>query len=113
MRCQQLAGRIETMQPTAAPRDVARLCLLLANRVGSLDELESDESLCRAWRDMAIRLQGATDQHEAMTEELEELTKTSAEDFRPEQVSILIRAIKVQSQILQMYVGPSRVNAEP
>lgn len=109
MFCQQLAGRIETLQPGAAPRDVARLCLLLANQVSSLDELANDEKLCAAWRDMAIRLQGATDQHEAMTEELEELTRTSAEDFRPEQISVLIRAIKVQSQILQMYVGRTEV----
>ncbi len=109
MRCEQLAGRIETLQPGAAPRDVARLCLLLANTVSSLDELAGDEQLCAAWRDMAIRLQGATDQHEAMTEELEALTKTEVEDLQPEQISVLIRAIKVQSQILQMYVGSSKV----
>ncbi len=111
MRCQQLAGRIEAMQPGAAPRDVARLCLLLANRVASLDELDGDDQLCAAWRDMAIRLQGATDQHEAMTDELESLTKTAVEDLQPEQISVLIRAIKVQSQILQMYVGPAKVTA--
>ena len=112
MFCQQLAGRIETLQPKAAPRDVARLCLLLSNHVSSLEELATDDQLCTAWRDMAIRLQGATDQHEAMTEELEALTKTSVDELRPEQISILIRAIKVQSQILQMYVGPSKVTVQ-
>lgn len=109
MHCHQLAGRIEALQPKAAPRDVARLCLLLANHVASHEELATDDQLCAAWRDMAIRLQGATDQHEAMTEELEALTKTSVDELSPEQISVLIRAIKVQSQILQMYIGPTKV----
>ena len=41
----------------------------------------------------------------AMTEELERLAASDPERFTQDQIWILIRAIKVQSQVLQMYVG--------
>ncbi len=106
MRCRDLAARIEQLQPQAMPRDVARLCLLLANYVDDLAELADDERLSEAWQEMGIRLQAATDQHAAMTAELERLAQGDPRQFTMEQVSVLIRAIKVQSQILQLYVGP-------
>ena len=64
-----------------------------------------DSSLTAACKDMDLRLQAATDQHAAMTEELECLARSDPQKFAPEQIWILIRAIKVQSQILQFYVG--------
>lgn len=103
--CQELARRIERMQPNAEPRDVARLCLLLSNRVDDLSELEDDQALTAAWQDMGLRLQAATDQHAAMTDELDDLAHSDPRKFSPEQIWVLIRAIKVQSQILQLYVG--------
>lgn len=106
MKCRDLAARIEELQPQAMPRDVARLCLLLANHVDNLAELADDHRLSEAWKEMGIRLQAATDQHAAMTAELERLAQSDPHQFTMEQVWVLIRAIKVQSQILQLYVGP-------
>jgi len=63
------------------------------------------------WREMGVRLQGATDQHAAMTEELEALAQTQPQQFSREQIWTLIRAIKVQSQVLQLYVGTTRIEA--
>ncbi|MEX0866397.1 MAG: hypothetical protein WD030_03495 [Pirellulales bacterium] len=105
MNCQKLAERIQGFQPEAIPRDVARLCLLLTNSVDSVTELDSEETLRQAWHDMSLKLQAATDQHAAMTSELEELASSDPRKFTPDQVWVLIRAIKVQSQVLQMYVG--------
>lgn len=105
MNCHELALHIQRLQPEAMPRDVARLCLLLANNVGNLDDLADEHKLSTAWQEMGIRLQAATDQHAAMTEELERLAATCPDQFAMEQVWTLIRAIKVQSQILQLYVG--------
>lgn len=105
MTCHELAARIEQMQPNAPPADVARLCLLLTNCVGDLRELEDQQRLSLAWQEMGIRLQAATDQHAAMTEELENLASSNPACFEMDQIWILIRAIKVQSQILQLYVG--------
>ena len=103
--CRQLAANIEAMQPEASPQDVARLCLLLSNSVEQLDQLDQQDVLTEAWQDMGLRLQSVTDQHAAMTDELETLASSDPEEFSPDQIWVLIRAIKVQSQILQMYVG--------
>jgi len=105
MNCQELAAQIEKLQPDAMPSDVARLCLLLTNHVDDIEELVDENRLAEVWQEMGIRLQAATDQHAAMTEELECLSQDSPEDFDMEQVWTLIRAIKVQSQVLQLYVG--------
>ncbi len=57
MTCQELAAAIERLEPSAAPRDVARLCLLLANMVQKPEELQDDETLAAAWQEMGLRLQ--------------------------------------------------------
>jgi hypothetical protein len=105
MNCQTLAEQIQTLEPSADLREVARTCLLLSNSVQGLDELTNPSRLEEAWREMNLRLQLATDQHAAMTEELEQLAQSNPEEFNKEQVWVLIRAIKVQSQILQLYLG--------
>jgi hypothetical protein len=107
MNCQTLAARIEKLQPGADASDVARLCLLLSNAVDNVDVLEDEEILTNAWKETGLRLQAATDQHAAMTQELENLARSDPKEFTPDQIWILIRAIKVQSQVLQLYVGDS------
>lgn len=110
MKCTDLAARIERLRPGAELRDVARLCLLLGNSGRDLNDLADDTSLASAWKEMDLRMQLATDQHAAMTEELESLARSDPRKFNPDQVWVLIRAIKVQSQILQMYVGEPALN---
>ena len=110
MKCHQLATCIEGMQPEAGPIDVARLCLLLSNFVDDCDLLTDQNVLEQAWRDVAMRLQAATDQHAAMTEELESLANSDPREFTPDQIWVLIRAIKVQSQVLQLYIGQAALD---
>jgi len=105
MNAQQLATRIERLQPESSPNDVARMCLLLNNSFELLDELEQEDALDQAVREVSLRLQLATDQHAAMTEELEALAASDPEKFTPDQTWVLVRAIKVQSQVLQLYLG--------
>lgn len=105
MNCQQLALRIQQMQPEASPQDVARLCLLLTNSHEDLNTFNDDRTLQQAWQQTGLKLQFATDQHAAMTSELEDLANSDPKEFSQEQIWVLIRAIKVQSQILQLYVG--------
>ena len=110
MKCHELARRIEELQPEATSRDVARLCLLLSNSTEELDAFADTRQLKSAWRAMSLKLQAATDQHAAMTSELEELASSDPRKFSPEQIWVLIRAIKVQSQILQLYVGEAAID---
>jgi hypothetical protein len=105
MLCHELAATIQRLQPEALPRDVARLCLLLANGVQDLDALHDESHLSQAWMKIGMRLQVATDQHAAMTEDLERLASVGPQQFSVEQIWTLIRAIKVQGQVLQLYVG--------
>jgi hypothetical protein len=105
MTCAELAGQIERLQPNASPQDVARLCLLLTNSVDELGALRDQRALHDAWKRTGLKLQVATDQHAAMTQELEDLAASDPKSFNQDQIWILIRAIKVQSQVLQMYVG--------
>jgi hypothetical protein len=105
MNCQELAQRIQDLQPSASAQDVARLCLLLANQTESLEQLSEATVLESAWQETGLKLQAATDQHAAMTQELESLANSDPEQFSKDQIWVLIRAIKVQSQVLQMYVG--------
>jgi len=111
MTCQQLAQRIQELQPDAGARDVARLCLLLTNLSDDVSKLEDDGLLTATWREASLRLQAATDQHAAMTEELESLARSDPREFTPEQIWVLIRAIKVQGQILQLYLGEPVLDA--
>jgi hypothetical protein len=111
MNCHELAQHIERLQPSATAQDVARLCLLLSNAVGSVDVLADHRRLAQAWQETGLRLQAATDQHAAMTEELEALAGLPPADFGQREIWTLIRAIKVQSQILQMYVGQPLLEA--
>lgn len=105
MNCTTLAQHVKTFQPEATTRDVARLCLLLTNAVENVEDLNDPHCLEETWSEIGLRLQAATDQHAAMTEELEELARSDPRRFTPDQIWILIRAIKVQSQILRLYVG--------
>ncbi|MCA9232404.1 MAG: hypothetical protein KDA57_17275 [Planctomycetales bacterium] len=105
MKCQELAQKIQELQPDASTQDVARLCLLLSNSSIRLDELRDSPKLKSAWQEVGLKLQAATDQHAAMTQELEDLASSDPEKFSKDQIWVLIRAIKVQSQVLQMYVG--------
>ncbi len=111
MNCHELAHRIERLQPQAALRDVARLCLLLANSIQDIDQLADDGVLARNWKELHLRMQATADQHAAMTEELEDLVRSDPKKFDADQIWVLLRAIKVQGQILQMYLGEDVLNA--
>lgn len=105
MTCQELASRIEQLQPDALPRDVARLCLLLSNAVEDFNELDVEDRLREVWTRTGLRLQAITDQHAAMTEELEAMARDNPTEFSEDDIFRLFRAIKVQSRVLDLYVG--------
>ena len=104
MDCSKLAKRIERLQPDAAPNDVARLCLLLMNSL-SPEELQDDQRILDAWQEIGLRLQATSDQHSAVADELHVLCHEPPQQLEPNQVNVLIRALKVQNQVLQLYVN--------
>lgn len=78
---------------------------MLLNTVNDPNELRDDAKLQSTLSDCRMQYHAATDQHAAMTQELEELASSDPREFTPDQIWILVRSIKVQSQILKLYAG--------
>ena len=78
---------------------------MLLNTVGAATDLHDQELYQTTLSDCKLQYQAATDQHAATTQELEDLARSDPSAFNPEQIWILVRAIKVQSQILKLYAG--------
>ena len=105
MTCSELAAKIQLENPGASPTCVARQCLMLLNAVDEPAELDQPPIFRTTTADTRLQFQAATDQHAAMTQELEELACSDPREFTPDQIWILVRAIKVQSQVLRLYAG--------
>ncbi len=106
MNCSQITGRLEQLFPQEVPEQVARMSLLILNRTVDRNRLETDAGLTDAWNTARAALDAVADQHDAVTEELELLCSGDAPiRFHPDQVWTLLRAIKVQSQMLEFYLA--------
>ena len=105
MICTEIAKKIEQQNPDADALEVARMCTLICSAVPNREDLRDDKKFLEIWDEVNLRLQAATDQHAAVTEELERLSSSDPQKFSPEQVWILVRSIKVQNQLLRLYVG--------
>ena len=108
MNSLKLIERVESFHEDASPRDILRMSMLLGNAVNDFHDLDDAERFEKIWSDVNLRLQAATDQHAAMTDELEQLSKSDPRQFTPDEIWVLIRAIKVQSQVLRLYTGDSQ-----
>jgi hypothetical protein len=107
MNCSQIVAKIESLEPQASAIEVSRLCTLICSHVQNLNDLNDTEYFQTVWEEVNLRLNAASDQHSAMTAELNDLTNSDPRKFSPDQIWILVRAIKVQSQVLRLYLGES------
>lgn len=105
MICTEIAQKIEQLNPEADALDVARMCTLICSSVADREVLRDDHRFLEIWDEVNLRLQAATDQHAAVTEELAKLSSSDPQCFSSEQIWILVRSIKVQNQLLRLYVG--------
>ncbi len=103
MTCHQLAERIAGLRPEFSPVEVARLTLMILARSNDDCLLTDDDALYAEWRNATFRLEAASDQHAAVAIELERLQSDSRVEFSEEQLWVLLRAVKVQSQLLEIY----------
>ncbi len=100
-----IANRIQRKIPDADALEVARMCTLMCTAVRDLSTLSDEEKFVEIWDEVNLRLQAATDQHVAVSEELEALIDSDPHGFSSEQIWVLVRSIKVQNQLLRLYVG--------
>lgn len=110
MKTCELAQKIQLRRPEQSPEDVARKCLMFLNSVDEPDILANDDVFNEVWSDVEIKFKAATDQHAAMTGELEQLACSDPRKFSPDQIWVLVRAIKVQSQVLRLFSGDASNN---
>jgi hypothetical protein len=101
----KLTNAVLSFEPEAQPIDVARMSLLLLGGVDSPDQLMEQSSLEKQMANLKLRLKATADQHAAMSEEIQSLACSDPRKFASDQVWVLVRAIKVQSQLLQLYTG--------
>ncbi len=83
-----------------------RMGLLLSLQFPDLRELGEDSELRRQCQELSLQLSAAGDQHAAVADELDSLAATAPCDFSPSHIWTLVKAIKVQSRILNLYLGP-------
>lgn len=112
MKCSDLASKIEAINPLADARDIARMCALICNAVPDRNRLADDEYFLQAWEEVNLRLQAAADQHAAVTEELESFAGKAPEELTAAQIGVLARSIKIQNQLLQFYIGETKVPSD-
>jgi len=105
MNCTEIASKIEKQNPNATPLEVARMSALICSAITDTSELQNDERFLDVWDEVNMRIQAATDQHAAVTEELETLSSSDPLSFSQDQIWILVRSIKVQNQLLRLYIG--------
>ena len=103
MTCYEIANRLSKLNPDLSQIDVARLTLMILVQTPDLRELQADDELIRAWQSATFRLESASDQHAAVANELDAMCSDGPVEFNSDQLWVLLRAVKVQSQILELY----------
>lgn len=103
MTCHELAKRLSELQPKLSAVDIARLSLMILSQCQDWKQLSDDAGLMSAWKNATFRLEAASDQHAAVAAELDSMCGHGPVQFTPDQLWVLLRAVKVQSQILELY----------
>lgn len=103
MTCQEVVRHLIELRPQMNQLQIAQLCLLVLRDGG--DRLHDRAGVEQAARAALFRLEAASDQHAAMAAELEELFGDGPVRFTADQIWTLLRAVKVQSQLLELYSG--------
>ena len=105
MKCSEIAAKLEQEHPNAPTIEIMRMCSTIANLIEESQELYDEHFFQQVCDEVNLRLRFAAEQHEAVMCDLEQLTKSAPQDFTPDQIWILVRAIKVQSQLLGYFTG--------
>lgn len=106
MNCSELTQVIERRMPDASPREVARILTVMLSAETASDQEPAAVIGEKCWERANLTLRSAMEQHEAITRELEDLANSDPKQFTPDQVWTLIRAIKVQNQLLRLCWHP-------
>jgi hypothetical protein len=105
MLLNRLVDQLHQKLPNATDRSVACLAMLICDRDPELLCLSDKQSFGCLLEESQLKMQSLDDQHAAVSNELGELASTEPCEFQPKHVWTLIRAIKVQSQFVDLLTG--------
>ena len=108
MNLHKLAREIKKVVPTVSDCETAQLCLLLLHH--SEAELTNESRLESLVKRVRIQLEHSCDQYGAVTQELQQLAESNPQEFDQDQVWILLRAIKIQDQLIKLHLGGEPLN---
>lgn len=103
MTCYELVERLSQLHPELSQVDVARFALMILLQSDDDSLLADDGALTAAWKGVCFRHEAALDQHAAVAAELDSMCGDGPIHFTPDQLWVLLRAVKVQDQILELY----------
>ena len=103
MNCHEIVQRLAAISPDLSQVELARLTLMILVQTEDSSRLQDDQALIHAWKSATFRLESASDQHAAVANELDRMCNDGPVQFTPDQLWVLLRAMKVQSQDLELY----------
>ncbi len=111
MQPTRLLNEVLAEMPGAPAAEVFRTAMLLCHAAPSLEALDDDSLRLKLMSDIQLQIAMHEDQHAAIASELDSLASTEPCEFSVNHLWTLIRAIKVQSQLLNFYLGPTVTTA--
>lgn len=102
----RLLNEVIAHAPQASCAEVLRLAMLLCHHQSAAPSHESPDSTAAVLQKLQHQIAMYDDQHAAIAWELDTLASTEPCQFQIQQLWTLIRAIRVQSQLLEFYMGP-------
>jgi hypothetical protein len=107
----EIIRRLTRLYPHYGQAELLRLALLLSLHHPEVQAERSEAELRAVCQEIVLQCSAAGDQHAAVADELDSLAATAPCEFSPQHVFTLVRAIKVQSQVLNLYLGPVEANS--
>ena len=105
MRLSLLIEQLQKKLPETCDRQIACLAMLLCDRDPMYERLVNKTEFSNLLDNIQLKMKSIDDQHAAVANELDQLALTQPCEFEPKHVWTLIRAIKVQSQFVDMLTG--------
>lgn len=112
MEPMRLLQEVQTRMPYVPAAEAFRTAMLLCHSGKAEAALEDPQLFDRLSQELQLQLAMHEDQHAAIAEDLDNLASTEPCQFNVQHLWSLVRAIKVQSQLLAFYLGPQMLSPE-